>query len=194
MSLQINELRKVIEKKIHIDEFRSKMGDDDDVIVFSFKVQYYDPAIELTSFLEKGYEWILDADVSSGEMEDGSYLVFVETLRRPSFPKHLINLLKDMEGITTNKTSEYTYVYHGGSDYVPITIESLEQNVPLTPREYRKAKGENPDVPETTETVKADNDKKALESLQLAAGITPKYKPVTPEDRELFDFVNLSKR
>ena len=109
------------------------MGDDDDVIVFSFKLKYHDPALELSNFLEKGYDWILDADVSSGEMEDGSYIVFVDVLRRPSVPRHLLDFLKDLEGLTHNKCNEYEFSYHKSFDYIPVDRENLEKSVPLSP-------------------------------------------------------------
>ena len=186
MSLQFNDLRNLIGSKIHIDEYRSKMGDDDDVIVVSFKVKYYDPALELSNFIEKGYDWVLDSDVSAGEMKDGSYLVFVEALRRPSFPDHLINLLEDLAGSTGNDPDGYEFAYYKEKGYVPLTADNLRNNVTLDPRKYRAKNGD----PDKVDAAKEDD--KALESLQMAAGLAPKAKPIT--DPELAHFVNLSKR
>lgn len=220
MSLQSNDLRKLVSKKIHIDEFRSKMGDDADVVVISFKVEYYDPASELTNFIEKGYEWVLDSDTSSGEMEDGSYLVFVETLRRPTVPEHLIRLVEDMKNLTDIDPSEYLFKYHKVDGYHPLTAEAIASIVPLSPTKYRILNGEtdpahdehddedkqaiDPEAEDMSDELAADikSDKpeepteskelqRALESLQTAAGIPIKAKPIT--DRELKEFVNLSK-
>ncbi len=187
MSLQFDDLKNLIGTKIHIDEYSSKMGDDSDVIVASFKVDYYDPALELSNFMEKGYDWILDADVSSGEMEDGSYLVFVEALRRPSFPNNLINMLQDLEGSTGNDPAEYEFAYHKEKGYNPVTVDNLSEKLTLTPREY---KAEHGDTDGNTNDIAIEN--KMLEAMQIAAGITPKSKPIT--DPELAHFVNLSKR
>ena len=181
MSLQINDLKDLVQDTVHIDEYQSKMGDDSDVIVVSLKVKYYDPAWELSNYIEKGYDWVLDADVSSGEMEDGGYLVFVESLRRPSFPDNLIKMLEDMEGITGNDPAKYDFAYRKGDDYQQLTADALRSTIPLSPRQYKEM---YPDV-------KSDEDK-ALESLQMAAGLTPKSKPVT--DPAIKEFVNLSKR
>lgn len=202
MSLQSNDLRDLVSKKIHIDEYRSKMGDDADVIVFSFKVDYFDPATELTNFIEKGYEWVLDADTSSGEMEDGSYVVFIETLRRPTFPEHLMRLVEDMENITGIKPSEYLFKYHKVEGYQPLDQDLLAQVVPLSPDKYRTLNGETDPKHDEEEHEKqkklvepAEESRilrKTLESLQTAAGIPIKAKPIL--DPELKAFVNLSRR
>ena len=83
MSLKKLDLKDSIGDKIHVDEYKAKMGDDDEIIVISFKSNYKDQAIDLVNFLEKGYEWILDADVSSGELEDGSYVCLLYTSPSP---------------------------------------------------------------------------------------------------------------
>ena len=71
--LEQNDLKRLILPELHIDEYKSKMGKDEDVIVLSFKVSGREPAEDLVNFIEKGYEWILDADVSAGEMDDGDF-------------------------------------------------------------------------------------------------------------------------
>lgn len=189
MSLQSNDLRKLVSKKIHIDEYRSKMGDDADVIVINFKVKYYEPAVELTNFIEKGYEWVLDADTSSGEMEDGSYIVFVETLRRPTFPQHLIKLIDDLQNLTMQEPSEYLFKYHKAKEYRPLDIAAITQSVPLTPSKYRALNGETSPTKDKEPT--EESVRRELESLQTAAGIPISRR--TFLDRELKEFVNLSK-
>ena len=72
--LEQGDLKRLIHPELHIDEFKSKLGDDADVVVASFKVDNKEPANDLVNFIEKGYDWVLDADVSSGEMDDGSYI------------------------------------------------------------------------------------------------------------------------
>lgn len=192
MSLQHNDLRDLLGNKIHIDEYSSKMGDDADVIVVSFKIAYYDPAYELSNFIEKGYDWVLDADVSAGEMEDGGYLVFIESLRRPSFPENLEKLLSDLRGPTGNDPSLYELAYHKDKDYVPFSTDAVREKVPLSPREYRAIHGEEDGKETAEEPIAKTAEDIALESLQMAAGLTPKSRPVI--DPILKHFVNLSKR
>lgn len=191
MSLRFNDLKDLVSKKIHIDEYASKMGDDADTIVVSFKVKYQDPAWELSNFFEKGYEWVLDADVSSGEMEDGSYLVFLEIERRPSFPPNLMRALKDMEGLTDQKVSEYEFMYRKGGEYKEMSMDNLKATVPLSPREYRAKYGDGSESSETISAITAEESRQ-IKAMQSTAGITPKATVIT--DPVLKHFVNLSKR
>lgn len=177
MSLKKMDLKDSISNKIHVDEFKAKMGDDDDIVVISFKSTYKDQAADLVNFLEKGYDWVLDADVSAGELDDGSYLVFIEALRRPSIPEKLLKLLGDMKNLTNIDTEKYEFKYHKDRDYTPVSYETLTSKIPLDPRKYRKLNKTQDDV--------------ALENMQMAAGLAPKTEKTT--DPEIKAFVNLSK-
>ena len=63
----MGDLNRLVHNELHIDEYKSKMGTDEDVCVISFKVSGKEPGADLVSFIEKGYDFVLDADVSSGE-------------------------------------------------------------------------------------------------------------------------------
>ena len=67
MGLQKNDLEFTTDSIFEIDSFKSKMGDDKDIVVTSFSVLGEQPAIDLVNFIEKGYNFVLDADKSSGE-------------------------------------------------------------------------------------------------------------------------------
>jgi hypothetical protein len=177
VSLKKLDLKDSIWDTIHVDEYKAKMGNDEDIIVFSFKSQYKEQAVDLVNFLEKGYDWILDADVSAGELEDGGYLIFVEALRRPSIPNKIIKLLSDIKNLSGIDPEDYRLQYHKEANYVPLTIETITSKVPLDPRKYRKMNKTKDDVD--------------LENMQMAAGLAPKTEEVT--DPELKAFVNLSK-
>ena len=79
---EVGDLKLILEPKIHIDEFAAKAGKDDEIIVFSFLIHDRQAAMDIVDFFEKGYDFILDADISTSEIRPGSYLVFVEILRR----------------------------------------------------------------------------------------------------------------
>lgn len=153
------------------------MGDDDEIVVISMTSKYKDQADDLVNFLEKGYEWILDADVSTGELEDGSYLIFIEALRRPSIPHKLVRLLGDISNLTDIPAKDYEFRYRNDNNYTPLTAEALTAKVPLEPRKYRK--------------MFKNKDDAALENMQMAAGLAPKTEEIT--DPELKEFINLSK-
>ena len=66
-SLEYKDLEGMMKPTIHVDEFTSKMGDDDDIIVVSFFVRDDQAAKDLMQWFEKGYDFVLDADKSPGE-------------------------------------------------------------------------------------------------------------------------------
>jgi len=175
MALNVGDLDGLVRTKIHVDEFESKMGKDDDIIVLSFKLRYQDPSTDLVNFLEKGYDWILDADVSAGSLSDGSWVVFIEAERRPSITKKLLDLLDDLQSLTKNKSNEYTFRYKKDTKYIPLTADRFEDTVPLTPREYRRR-----------------NKSQELQAMLGAAGVPSRDTgDFSPDVRE---FVNSSKR
>ena len=75
--LDFKALKGVLQPTLHIDEFSSKMGGDDEVVVLSFSVTNENAAKDLVSWFEKGYEFILDGDRSPGEIAPNTHLVFV---------------------------------------------------------------------------------------------------------------------
>ena len=163
-------------KKIKIDTFVSKMGRDQDIMTISFKVFYKNPAEELVDFFEKGYDWILDADVSTGTVQDGSWLVFIEIIRRPSVANKLMNLLKDMKNINAIDPREYIFKYRHEKEWYKISETNLELYVPMTPRAYNKYIKEE-----------------GLQEDQLRRHAYLPYQIVDTYDSELKDYVNLSR-
>jgi hypothetical protein len=79
--LKRNELKDMVSDVFTVDRYTSKMGEDRDILVLAFRVKEKYPAQDLMEFLEKGYTYILDADMSTGEENDGQYQVFVEIER-----------------------------------------------------------------------------------------------------------------
>ena len=73
------------------------MGDDKNIVTLSFTVGDKNPADDLMRFLEGGYSFILDADVTAGEQSDGTYRVFVELERDRQLTKILWKLLTECQ-------------------------------------------------------------------------------------------------
>jgi hypothetical protein len=152
--LESGDLARLIHPELHIDEFKSKLGDDQDVIVLSFKVDSKDPATDLVAFIEKGYEWVIDADISSGEMDDGSYIVFVELDRDKSAPKNIMDLMSDLMNITNQTTDDWRVRYYKSHQEKYLALDSLESMIPTSPEEYEKKYGQ-----------------KEIDQLKAAAGV-----------------------
>ena len=76
--LSFKDLEGMLKSTVHVDEFSSKMGEDDDVAVISFFVRDINAADDLVNWFEQGYDFVLDADRSPGELKPNRYLVYVE--------------------------------------------------------------------------------------------------------------------
>lgn len=164
--LQYKDLDGMMKPTIHVDEFAAKMGDDADIIVISFFVRDLQAAKDLVGWFEKGYDFVLDADRSPGEIKPSRYLVYVELRRRSAAPRHIQTLLDDLSTLTEFTANDWHMTYEGQSQ--AWSQEVMEKLVPLTPDQYRKVK---------------DQD---LNELRSAAGIEPKpiHQP-TAESRSL---------
>jgi hypothetical protein len=176
-NLEYGDLKRLVHDELHIDEYKSKMGDDADVCVLSFKVAGKEPSIDLVNFIEKGYEFVLDADVSSGEKEGGDYLVFVELERTKDLPEQIMRLLGDIKNLTEVDPSEWRVVYRKSDKEHDLTEEALARLIPLTPNEYnRKYQREQDEldamraVAGVKITTKAPKNE-YTESLRIAAGL-----------------------
>ena len=69
MGLNQGDLRSLVYDIFEIDSFKSKMGDDKNIVVLSFSARTRESARDLENFIEKGYSFVLDADTTSGEQE-----------------------------------------------------------------------------------------------------------------------------
>ena len=178
--MEWGDLRKLVHPKLHVDEFKSKMGDDTDVIVLSFKVKEKQPAEDLSAFIERGYGWVLDADNSAGDFEDGEYLVFVELDRDPHAAQRIFKLLTDMMNLTGQKIEDWHLQYAKDHKEFPLSEEDIRRVVPMTAQIYQSKYGTEEEVEAgiaaMQEAARVPVKKKAAknewtESLRVAAGL-----------------------
>jgi len=173
--LEQGDLKRLVHTELHCDEFKSKLGRDEDVVVISFKVVGKEPATDLVNFIEKGYDWIIDADVSSGEMDDGDYIVFVECERNSTVPEHIIEMMQDIMNLTGQQLEQWRVRYYKDHTDNPLTVDSLKKLIPTTSEEYHRRFGsealdEMRAVAGVQITTRAPvND--FTESLRIAAGL-----------------------
>jgi hypothetical protein len=175
MSLEKNDLARLVHNELHIDDFQSKLGDNKDVIVVSFKVAGKEPAADIGGFVEKGYDWILDADVSAGEMSDGDYIVFVEIPRDQDAPENIIAMMSDLMNLTDQDLDDWRVRYYHGLEDHPLNKETLAKIIPLTPEDYERAYGHKEidqlkNAAGVKVTTKAPKNE-FTENLRVAAGI-----------------------
>ena len=173
--LEQNDLKRLVHNELHVDEFKSKMGKDEDIVVLSFKVTGREPAEDLVNFIEKGYEWVIDADISSGEMGDGDYIVFVECDREPEVAENIMVMMSDIMKITDQDLDEWRVQFRSASKELPLTVENIQTYVPLTTEDYlrrfgKKGLDEMRNAAGVAVTTKAPRND-FTDSLRIAAGI-----------------------
>lgn len=134
MSLREGDLRNLISEVFEVDGFQSKMGDDKNIITVSFNVEGRDPANDLANFLEKGYDFVLDADVTSGEQSNGKYKVFVELERDRSGPDNIMEMLDGISKL--GDIDKFKFRYYKNFHSKDATLEELTNIVPSDPDGY----------------------------------------------------------
>jgi hypothetical protein len=135
-----------IEPTVSVDEYSAKMGKDSDIVTLAFTVNSEAAGNDLVDWFERGYDWVLDANISEGELSPGKYLVFVEMKRRTKVPERIVELIEDLETLTDLKVTEWT-VNIDEEEY-DADEDLLKQKITISPHEYRE---ENEDEAELNE-------------------------------------------
>lgn len=153
---------------VTVDEYAAKMGKDSDIVTLSFIVKSETAGNDLVDWFERGYDWVLDASLSEGEIEPNRWLVFVEMNRRSTVPDRIIELIKDLKTLTNLKVSEWT-IQVEDEDYEP-EEQIIRQVIVCNPNEYKMEKEDE------------------LNEMREAAGLA--IKPLyDTKDKELKDFI-----
>ena len=107
--LKAGDLDGVVSKRFSVDQFKSKMGEDMNIMVLAFTVDGMAPAKDLERFAETGYKEVLDADATPGTLADGKHRVFVEFARVEKVDQHIRKFLDDLKNLTNIDIFEFTY-------------------------------------------------------------------------------------
>jgi hypothetical protein len=168
--LRTLDLQETIYPTIEIDTYRSKMGEDRDVCVVSFQVKDRAPAKDLMEFIEKGFNQVLDADISSGENDKGEYSVFVELNRTPKLADDIKDILYGVRKLTG--IDDFKFKFHKGSDIHPVTEETINRIVPTTPNDYDGLL-----IRVQTESIKKFFSKTLMDDLTIEGDLITIHKP-----------------
>jgi hypothetical protein len=133
--LDYHDMKGQVDPIISVDEYAAKMGEDSDIVTLTFKTNSKLAAEDLVAWLEIGYDFVLDASVSDGELQPGKWLVFVEMKRRSNVPQKIIQILSDLDTLTDLKPKDYT-VKVNEEDY-DADEEILKQVIILSPNQYK---------------------------------------------------------
>lgn len=176
--LDYHDLEGQLETVVSVDDYSAHMGEDCDIVTLAFIIRSERAGQDLVDWFERGYDWVLDAQVSEGELRPGRYVVFVEMSRRTTVPKRIIELLNDMETLTDIPVKDWT-VNVDDEEY-PAEEDVLSQVIVLSPHEYRKE--------EETDDNEAEE---GLNEVRKAAGI-PVKNIYNADDTEMKNFKALA--
>ena len=163
----------LIKPTAHIDEFVSKMGDDDDIVTVSFYTRNSKVADDLVEWFEKGYDFVLDADRSPGEIAPNRYLVYVEMKRRSNVPENIAELINDLKSLTEHTPASWVVKYDDSE--MDFDVEYLKERLLLSPQHYRIAKEADLNMMRESAGIKTksvyDKKDRDIQSIQSQAGI-----------------------
>ena len=134
MGLRHGDLKNLVYDVFEIDSYASKMGEDKNIVTLSFSVKDRAPADDLVKFLEGGYSFILDSDVTSGEQADGTYKVFVELERDSQANDNIMEIIDGISKLT--EIDKFRFRYYKNFRSHNTSIDSLNEFVPTDPDNY----------------------------------------------------------
>ena len=156
-----------IEPTVSVDEYAAKAGRDADIVTLAFTVNSEAAGDDLVDWFERGYDWIIDASISEGELSPGKYLVFVEMERRSKTASRIIELLEDLETLTGLSLDDWT-VEVDNKNY-DADKDKLKEVITISPHEYRE------------EYEDTEEDEGKLNEMRQRAGIEPTKKFGEPD-------------
>lgn len=168
--LRAFDLENLVAPIFEVDTYRSKMGEDQDVCVLTFKVTDRGPARDLMEFVEKGYDFVLDSDVSAGENNNGEYFVFVEIERTPKLAGQIKDIAYGVKRLTG--IDDWNFRYYKSSDNHELTQESLTKIIPKDSAGYKEMLNKV-----RTEDVKHFFNKTLMDDLKIDGDTITIYKP-----------------
>lgn len=121
-------LKDLIHPIISVDEYTSKIGENNVVVAFQV-LDNFDAAYDLSSFIEKSPIEVLDTEASETPNVDGRYVVFSEFERNGEFPEKLLKLLKTIENICPNPG--WKIQLYGINDPIDVDFDIITQKMEL---------------------------------------------------------------
>ena len=160
---------------VTVDEYAAHMGNDSEIVTLAFTIKSEAAGNDLVDWFERGYDFVLDAQVSEGEVKPGQYLVFVEMNRRSSVPKRIIELLDDLETLTAIPVKDWTIIVDE-EEHSP-EEEVLKQVINISPHDYRE---------------EVEVEEEELNEMRERAGLEVKVIHADKQDAEIKAFKSMA--
>ena len=146
-SISKNDLSNHVDNIASIDQYKSKLGDDKNVIVIAIKIKDRNPAMDLSQFLETGLD-LIDVEPSPGPDEDGFYKLYIEISRDSKSGKKIQRILDDVQRVD-NAIENWLFTSYNDKNPKPWSLEAFNAAVETDAYEYEIK--HNPKAEEITE-------------------------------------------
>jgi hypothetical protein len=136
--LRQGDMEGLISPVFGIDTYKSKMGEDADIVTLNFRVNTSEAAQDLSKFFERGYKFVLDADASPAD-DSKDHMVFVELERGRDTVQQIKELLYGINKLT--KTEAFRFRYKDDFRSNPMSEDNIRKMVPLAKEQYIQQRG-----------------------------------------------------
>lgn len=140
------QLRNLVDAIVSIDQYKSKIDEDRNMVVLAFEVMNETAAGDLSNFIETGAYDVEDTEVSASTNVDGNYMIYVEMRRGSKLHETIRKILEDVSKLTEIES----WQYNTGKNGIPQNIDNLEEMIINDPVRYQSVQ-------------EADTNQKALE-------------------------------
>ena len=127
--LRQGDMEGLISPVFGIDTYKSKMGEDADIVTLNFRVNTSEAAQDLSKFFERGYAFVLDADASPAN-DSKDHMVFVELQRGRDTVQQIKELLYGINKLS--KTEAFRFRYKDDFRSNPVSEDNIRKMVPLS--------------------------------------------------------------
>lgn len=175
--LDYHDLVGQMESVVSVDEYAAKMGKDSDIVTLAFTIKSEAAGEDLVNWFERGYDFVLDASLSEGQLTMGKYLVFVELKRRNAVADQIVELLDDLTTLTDIPLKDWSIEIDDESyDADPAVIKQV---ITTSPHDYRVE-------------VEDDIDEEELNEMRERAGLEVKAIHTDKQDAEIRAFKSMA--
>lgn len=133
-NLRPGDLVDTINELIEIDRHTPKVDDNSETVVLCFKANTIESATDLGAYIEWGTKNVKDVEVSEASDKDGKFHVYVEMTRLPGFGQKVVDLIRDIQHITTEQQWKFVAMDGLRRD---LTLANINYAVIQDPKIYR---------------------------------------------------------
>lgn len=127
--LRAGDLRDLLIPVLSIDEYESKISSNAEVIVVGFFIETEEAADDLSRFINRSANAMLDTDVSPAPTESGYFVMFVEFTRDAAAFESIQNILIEIQNVVNIKESDWTFKGYQTTEIKEFNEQNFNESV-----------------------------------------------------------------